>query len=80
MRHVPAMSADHVSKVRTDRHVVRCSSRSDGSDEWVTIEYAVSRLLGYWNDEPEGWIEETLRAGTPLQTVSYVYVVDKQEV
>lgn len=78
-KYVSSMNDDHQSPVRTDRHLVRCSSRSDGSDVFVTVEYAVSRLEGYWNDDPEGWIETTLRKGVPLQTVSYVYVVDKEQ-
>jgi len=76
--YVSSMNADHQSPVRTDRHSVRCSSRDDGHNVFVTVEYAVSRLEGYWKDDPEGWIEATLRHGQPLQTISFVYVIDPE--
>lgn len=76
---VGAGNVEHVSPMRTDRHVVRCSPRDGAEDEWVTVEYACSRLAGYYRDDPPGWIEQTIRAGTPLQTISFVYRLDGGE-
>ena len=72
-----AMNTDHVNSVQTDRHVVEMTSRSDGTSEWCTIEYAIERLRGYYNDDPPGWIEDAIRTGTMLRTVSFLYRITR---
>ena len=66
------------SAVKTDIHVVRCSPRGGEPDEWVTLDYAVSRLAGYYRDDPPGWIRDTLSGGTPLQTMGFIYRIDAE--
>lgn len=68
-----AMDPGHIADSPSPSHPVECTARSDGSTEWTTVAYAVSRLAGYYDDDPDGWIEATIRGGTTLQTMSFLY-------
>lgn len=64
----PTQDADHPVKVE----------RQALAFPWVEVEYAtveeaVRRLRGYYRDDPPGWIEETIRGGTPLRTMGAFY-------
>ena len=64
---------DHIKPSRSAEFPVSCIPKGDGPIEYVTVEYALNRVLGYNTDEPEGTIERDLRAGVPFQTMSFIY-------
>jgi hypothetical protein len=67
---------DHVSPTRSAEYPVGMTSRADGTTtEWATVEYAVDRLQGYYDEDPDAdpWIEAALREGAALRTVSFIY-------
>jgi hypothetical protein len=58
---------------RDENHPIRCMSKSDGSVEWVTLDYAAQRLAGYYREDHEFSILGGLQGGLPMQTMSFIY-------
>lgn len=67
---------DHQSRVETNQHIVKCSSKADDFEEWVTLEYAANRIAGYMDvDLDEAY--EYLEGGGKAQTISFIYYIPK---
>lgn len=76
MTHIAAGRLDHISQTPSEAFPVKLTSKADGGVEFATMEYAVNRLGGYYamrDDE----IESHLRAGFKMQTISFIYQVER---
>lgn len=65
------------SQTQDAAHPVKVTWQGYGEGvEYATVEEAVRRVRGFYEDNPPGWIEQTLRAGTPLRTVGAFYQME----
>lgn len=78
MEYVGPGRLDHIGPEQSPKFPVRCMSRENGSVEWVTMEFALNRLDGYY-DEAEDFVETTLRSGVPMGTFSFIYQMGGDE-
>jgi hypothetical protein len=64
------------SRQRDAAHPVRWSPADGDTPAYLTLKGAVERLSCFYNDDPPGWIAETLHSG-PLRTPYAFYAIDE---
>lgn len=66
--------AENVSPAKDAEHPVLCEPMDGDPPEYVTVDYAVSRITGYYQ-LTDAEAREALLGGTPFRTISYIYRV-----
>lgn len=67
---------DHVSPKETTEHIVKSVSKRDGTEEWVTLDFAANRVAGYMGGDVDE-VKEYIEGGGRTQTISFIYYIPK---
>lgn len=78
MGHIAAGRVDHISSEPSAEFPIAMTPKEAGPTEYATVEYAVDRLVGYYDLDPDE-IAQALRAGAPMQTMGYHYRLAKED-